>query len=691
MIHSFLPTHWPPYRKNRVLAVLMLLCVTFCSARAATYYVTVTGAGAKTGADWANALDAIQLSAQVLNAQNGDIFKLAEGTYKPYGLSRDEPYLRFRTDIKIYGGYTVGTETRTLGTTILSGDTDDDNILDSDNFPIGIYFVSVGAEARLDGVDITRFYSTEHVAAAIYIFTAIQPTSPVISNCSIYQNYASSGATVTASGSYSDQVSPTLINCQIRNNQGYYTGGVYCYSGNGGGQVQFSLINCVLVANQGNLSGAIYNQKGYVDPFKIILTNCIVWGNSATSGPAINNVNGTITITYSDIQDVTPSGSIVSVDPQFVDAATGNLRLQSCSPLVNQGSNDAYTAATGPVVDLTGNPRFVGTVDMGAYEFQGNITVTSPPTSASTVCPGSTVSFPVSATSTEAITYQWLKGGVPLNPAQTTSTLSLTNVQAADEGVYYVVLTSSCESITALTVSLTVNVAPTVSISPSTTAVCGGSVTLTASGADSYLWSTAATSSTISVTESEPYSVTGTTNACSATATASVTIYDALPTPVLSVSPSVTQPILQNAPYVTLTVSGCEGGTVSWLGPTSSGTGTTISVPTSTTATLVYSATCTVGSCSSPPGSTTVTISPSLVSGSFDGFVNGADCSTSAAGPGIGAKAIPLFRSTSSMAPKSLSPCWPMSSARICSMRGKAMANTVSVSHSRIHQRRFTP
>jgi hypothetical protein len=99
--------------------------------------------------------------------------------------------------------------------------------------------------------------------------------------------------------------------------------------------------------------------------------------------------------------------------------------------------------------------------------------------------------------------------------------------------------------------------------------------------------------------------------------------------PTLALPPAITKPILQNTPYVTLTVTGCDGGTVSWTGPNgASGSGTTISVPTSATGTLVYSATCIVGSCPSPPGSATVTVSPPLVSGSFDGFVYGADCAT---------------------------------------------------------------
>jgi YVTN family beta-propeller protein len=97
----------------------------------------------------------------------------------------------------------------------------------------------------------------------------------------------------------------------------------------------------------------------------------------------------------------------------------------------------------------------------------------------------------------------------------------------------------------------------------------------------------------------------------------------------LTTAPAATQPILQNTPGVTLTVTGCSGGAVSWQGPNgTSGSSSIIPVSTASPGDLVYSATCTRGNCVSPPGSMTVTIAPALVSGSFDGFVYGADCAT---------------------------------------------------------------
>jgi len=106
--------------------------------------------------------------------------------------------------------------------------------------------------------------------------------------------------------------------------------------------------------------------------------NSILWGNTP------DQISGDFpaTIRYSDVQGGYAGTGNINVDPLFMDAANGDLRLQAISHAKNAGDNSLLPAdmldldgdgnTSEPIpFDLAGNPRgFNGTVDMGAYENQ---------------------------------------------------------------------------------------------------------------------------------------------------------------------------------------------------------------------------------------------------------------------------------------------------------------------------------
>jgi hypothetical protein len=124
-------------------------------------------------------------------------------------------------------------------------------------------------------------------------------------------------------------------------------------------------INCTFYGNSSDeRAGAMYN----VNNTTVQITNCIFWGNSATTSSDIDNAfNGGVLPTITT--------SLFGVDPLFVNAADPDgadnswitsddgLRLQSISPAVNTG-----TAAGTPATDILGVAR-LGNTDIGAYEF----------------------------------------------------------------------------------------------------------------------------------------------------------------------------------------------------------------------------------------------------------------------------------------------------------------------------------
>jgi hypothetical protein len=77
--------------------------------------------------------------------------------------------------------------------------------------------------------------------------------------------------------------------------------------------------------------------------------------------------------------DYTTHPGNISADPLFVNPTVSNFHLQPGSPAIDVGNN---AAADLPSTDFDGNQRiYNGTVDLGAYEYQGSTTITFSPTS----------------------------------------------------------------------------------------------------------------------------------------------------------------------------------------------------------------------------------------------------------------------------------------------------------------------
>jgi serralysin len=66
------------------------------------------------------------------------------------------------------------------------------------------------------------------------------------------------------------------------------------------------------------------------------------------------------------LSSVVDGGHSVSKDPLLVAAATGDLHLAAGSPAIDKG--DAAVGANAGALDIDGDPRVKGTIDIGADE-----------------------------------------------------------------------------------------------------------------------------------------------------------------------------------------------------------------------------------------------------------------------------------------------------------------------------------
>jgi hypothetical protein len=226
----------------------------------------------------------------------------------------------------------------------------------------------------------------------------------VVTDCIFEYNSAGSGGAVVNDTSYPTVIrsafegnsadsggamlnyvsSPTVTNSEFEGNSAGYGGAIYDDYNSGP-----ALTNCVFSCNTGTFGEVMYTGLGTFPRF----SSCTLLGDSALpsvgisedfSSPVVTVENsvfwgfttpiaGDATVVHSDVQGGYEGTGNIDADPLFV--STTDLHLQSISPCIDTGSNDAVPDDV--TTDLDGNPRIVdgngdttATVDMGSYEYQ---------------------------------------------------------------------------------------------------------------------------------------------------------------------------------------------------------------------------------------------------------------------------------------------------------------------------------
>ncbi len=208
------------------------------------------------------------------------------------------------------------------------------------------------------------------------------------------------------------------------------------------------------------------------------VANNIFYKSAGTSTSADTSVAGSGTFLFSN-------NIFTGTNPQFRDStnpigsdgiwgtADDGLKLKSCSPGVNAGSN-AYIVA-GEIIDITGSTRNAeGTVDIGAYESNTIGAITGP----STLCLGSTTTF----SDTSA-------GGTWVSSNTTTATVSTTGVvRALSTGTTTLSYTASSSCGGSVTATLFVTVERAVSAISGADTICRGTTTTLTDSVASGTW-----------------------------------------------------------------------------------------------------------------------------------------------------------------------------------------------------------
>jgi len=203
----------------------------------------------------------------------------------------------------------------------------------------------------------------------VYVFQLYETTT--LMDNTLTGNSASDGG-----GIYLNVETSILVNNVIADNVASFDGGGIVATSNSG---TATFTNNTVTGNTANDDGGGMYLSAASESAAVYIYNNIVWDNVAVdegndiklTGTGVkhgfNNDYAGLSGTWDDSKDN------IDVAPDFQSEPSGNYRLISGSPCIDQGDNGAPSL---PLTDKDGNPRVVdgnndgkAVVDMGAYEF----------------------------------------------------------------------------------------------------------------------------------------------------------------------------------------------------------------------------------------------------------------------------------------------------------------------------------
>jgi hypothetical protein len=342
-----------------IMIISSLTLVGIPYAQGDTWYVKTDGSDTNGGTNWEDSFQTIQRG--IDEASTGDTVLVADGTYTGFGNKNLD-----------YNGKAI---------TVKSENGPGNCIIDCENSGRGFHFHSgEGVDSVVSGFTITNGNKYGDYGGAIYCFDSSTPT---IADCIIKGNRSSFGGGISCL-----YAGATITNCKIFNNISEFGGGIYSIFA---WQPTDNLIitNCAIIGNRAT-SPQKYGQGGgiiFAQPLRganLTLTNSTIVNNTSDSGggiylgecaePPITNCifrvntpeaiivnNCSPVVTYSDVQGGYSGEGNIDDDPFFIDISdpdpiNWNLRLGSNSPCIDKGSNSALEL---PSNDLDSKPRII--------------------------------------------------------------------------------------------------------------------------------------------------------------------------------------------------------------------------------------------------------------------------------------------------------------------------------------------